>query len=783
MESSQPGISQIFFNAGRGYNEQDSYSITIADGKQQYVFPLTWKAIKKLRFDPINVTATVQIKDARIENKQGNIIKQFSAQSFRSVQQIAQMDTMAGTVIVHTIQDANDPVLEIEDSAIKNPAGWRDYIMERGWIIAVYSLISFIFLSGLIYFVIFDKGRQYIIHGIRSFKIYLTENPKKSLVFYFWFFTAMLLGIKLWLIGTYGNATPFWDQWDTEAAAIYKSYLEGTLVWTDLITPHNEHRILTERLLALAILKSNGIWNPLLQMVVNAVLHIFTLVVCIILIMRVIGRNCLPILILFSLVLFGIPSGWENTLMGCESLFYFVLLFSIMGLWLTVTQEPLSVYWWSGVVCGILAFFSLASGIVAFAAAVISGLIFYAMRLRKTCSQLLAVVILSGLFTLGVAMTPTIAHHAALKASTLPQFLDAMMHVFGWPISSNAFGALIRNLPALVFLGVMLWKRPPADDRKWFLLALAVWSFGQDVSIAYGRAVGNLASRYLDLFTVGILINFACLISIAQEHISKQKGWTTLCVSFWTLTVLISLGLYAGKHVPADLAARRDTAIAQEINTRNYLLTGDFSHLKDKPFFHVPYPNSERLALILESPVIRSILPTNLRSPLAHTSIESEPDNVFVPDGYYPTTPKRNGMTLGSYGVLGNEATGEARIRFDANRQSNLLAIPVAGYPLSNGINVEVEQNYKKIRVSIKTNPKESWDMAYFRVENGAFSIHITDSSTTAWLAVGAPFVTGRLDAFINDLLSSYFMFILIGFVPVVVLLTQCGLTNHEKNL
>ena len=57
------------------------------------------------------------------------------------------------------------------------------------------------------------------------------------------------------------------------------------------------------------------------------------------------------------------------------------------------------------------------------------------------------------------------------------------------------------------------------------------WTLGQAVSIAYGRAVCNLTPRYLDLFAIGILVNFACLISIAQDHIGKRHGWTIAGVS------------------------------------------------------------------------------------------------------------------------------------------------------------------------------------------------------------------------------------------------------------
>ena len=463
-------------------------------------------------------------------------------------------------------------------------------------------------------------------------------------------FAATLLGSKLWLIGAYGNATPYWDQWGAEAARLYKPFLAGTLGWADLFAPHNEHRIFATRLLALGLLAINGIWNPLLQMVVNAVLHIATLGFGITLLARVIGRKHLPALLLFSLVLFGVPYAWENTLWGFQSQFYLVMLFSIACLWLTVTRDPLSAGWWAGTVCAILAFLSLSSGVCAPAAAAIAGLLFYASGLRRTRKQLLAVAILAGLCLLGAGLTPELTlcgvkltactpGLGSLKPASFPQFLYALAAIFAWPISSDAFSALIVNLPALAFVVAMFRKRPPALDRKWFLLALIVWMLVQAATLAYGRGAFIRASRYLDFFAIGILVNFACLLSIVQDYRGRWYAWAIPGAALWAATILISLGVYAGRHVPARLSEKRDTGLAQEINTRAYLATGDLKHLKDKPWLHVPYRNPEGLASILASPEIRAILPANLRVPPG-------------PDGHPSAIAGRNSMTSGRLDVL-----------------------------------------------------------------------------------------------------------------------------------
>lgn len=111
LETSASGFSQVFFDVGRYYNEQDSYSIRIQGGTQQKcVFPLTGEVIQSIRFDPTNVSAVVRIKDARIENKQGDIIKKFPLRDFRPIQQIDKMDTSEGTLIIRTVENANDPI-------------------------------------------------------------------------------------------------------------------------------------------------------------------------------------------------------------------------------------------------------------------------------------------------------------------------------------------------------------------------------------------------------------------------------------------------------------------------------------------------------------------------------------------------------------------------------------------------------------------------------------------------------------------------------------------------
>lgn len=593
-------------------------------------------------------------------------------------------------------------------------------------------------------------------------------------------FAVLLFGIKLWLIGTYGNATPYWDQWDAEAMQLYRPFQNGTLDWKDLFSAHNEHRILTTRLFDLALLCINGIWNPLLQMVANAVLHTLTLIFSIVLLSRVVGRKYLPYLLVFSLFLFGLPFGWENTLEGFQTQFYFVILFSFACLWLTVTQTPLSVWWWVGTACAILSFLSFASGILALAASAAIGAVFYVAELRKTRAQLISVAILGGLFILGWSLTPTVAGHAYLHATSIPQFIDVLMAVLGWPIPTHYFSALILNAPNVFFAFRMLRRRSPTTDRRWFLLALCIWATAQIASIAYGRVEGYFSSRYTDLFSIGILVNFACLISLVQDDLGKFNRRKIDCAVLWFFIVAASLGLFSCEWNYKELYAKRSIGQIEEANTKNYLATGDFSYIKDKPFLEIPYPGDGRaFSETLAMPEIKAILPSNIRSPLASSKMD-ESSGAFIQGAISPETPKRSNMIFGSYAPAGKTAIGQTSLQFSVPQITH-LAIPVAGYPLAEGNKIEIVQNGQRRPLIVRENPEDYWATIYTKVDAGPFSIVLSKSSASSWFAIEAPTVVGKLDAFIKSLLASSIWFMVAGLVIGITFWVHYGLTNGTK--
>jgi len=584
-------------------------------------------------------------------------------------------------------------------------------------------------------------------------------------------FCALLLGAKLWLIQEFGSSVPFWDQWDGEAR-LYLPFMDGTLTLEQLFSRHNEHRILVPRFLALSLLELNGIWNPLLQMIVNALLHVLSIVLILLLMAPILGQRYLLVTLSFSTFLFGLPFAWENTLAGFQSAFYLLIIFSVLALWLLSESDSLSPRWWLGFVSGILAFFSLASGSLTIATMVVMALYFYLTGVIRNRRQLVGLFFLTALFLACALAISETTHNSQLRAQSVAEFGAALLRFFSWPYPGHALPALLLLTPILAFVGMMLWRRPSAGARAWVLVAFCVWFLGQGMAISFGRANEPLGSRYLDLCSFGLLVEFCCLLVVAINcRQSSAHRWILALATVWVGATVMGLGLYTAEYLPRQLEAKRSQSAHQEANVRNYVRTGDFSHLNNKPPLHIPYPDADALRSLLDMATVRAILPAAIRPPLELMEFDSDPSDAFVRSGVYPTTAPYQGNTIGSYGAVGNNATGTARMSFRHDNGTERVKIPVAGYPINGGnrIGMMGADGIEILRPA--DNPRESWQFIETELGEGPLQLVVTDASDAWWLAVGSPIETGQLDSKVEYVLRNYYMFFILGITIVLILM------------
>lgn len=149
LESIAPGTGQLFFDIGHGYSETDSITRKVEPWVlKKYSFPLPELPIKSIRFDPLNSTSVVAVKNAGIENALGDTLKSFPAHSFISKGQISSMDISEGVLAIHTTENANDPQTIIENSSFERSYGWIEFLAKHGWKYAGYALLSFHYING-----------------------------------------------------------------------------------------------------------------------------------------------------------------------------------------------------------------------------------------------------------------------------------------------------------------------------------------------------------------------------------------------------------------------------------------------------------------------------------------------------------------------------------------------------------------------------------------------------------------------------------------------------------
>jgi hypothetical protein len=419
-----------------------------------------------------------------------------------------------------------------------------------------------------------------------------------------------VVGAKFWLINAFGSETPFLDEWTSVAERIFKPFMDGALRISDLVDYSNEHRVFMTRIVALVLLQFNRYWDVVSEMKFNAFVHVAAIGVFLVVVRNAVGKEAFLILCAFVALLFAIPFGWENILIGFQSQFYFLLLFSVASLWFLHGSTAWRPAWWLAILCAIACHFSMASGVITVAAGM--GIVLAQMLAgrRRGLGEFLALAAQAALFV-GMAMDiPVLPGHAPLKAHSFTQFATAFFSAAGWPLSLPPILASVINYAPVSFIAILtLRERPPKDDYRWFVVGMGGWVILQFVSLAYGRAVGTLASRYLDIMVFGVAVNFLCLVIVLNTV--KLRGISFgAAAAIWLFAVCA--GAKAISYLPVQIADWNRHTTAATINLSDYLATGDLKYLKGGPLYDIPFPSAEVLAAIVSAPEIRAILPPSL---------------------------------------------------------------------------------------------------------------------------------------------------------------------------
>ena len=424
----------------------------------------------------------------------------------------------------------------------------------------------------------------------------------------------VVAGARTWLVGRYGSDVPFWDQWDAEGAFLYLPYLDGSLSLRALFAAWHEHRILFSRLLALALLLSNGQWDARLQMLVNSLLYSLVPCFLFVLLARSRGRIFAAAWTVVLALVFALPFGWENTLAGFQSSIYFLVALSMGSMSILVNGAAGSPTWWVGLGLAFASLFSMGSGVMA-AAAVLGFTLAAATRARSVAGLREwgpTAVAAGSLVALALLLSVTEARHASLRAHGPMEFLSALAYGAAWPVRWSPW-ACINWLPCGL-LGVGYVSRHVPDGRaERSALVLGLWVLLQMSAVALLRAWGASASRYTDLLALGLLANFLAAWSLlASGGAARRVGLVLFCV--WIGGAAYGLGTSGSL---AEAASRKRSYDVETYNVAGYVATGDVRFLSAaQNRLDVPYPDAARLRTLLDTPELRAILPAGIRLPV-----------------------------------------------------------------------------------------------------------------------------------------------------------------------
>ena len=587
----------------------------------------------------------------------------------------------------------------------------------------------------------------------------------------------LVVGARLWMVRSYTTPLPFWDQWDAEGAAILKPWLDGSLSLGSFFAPHNEHRVALSRGLTFLLFLASGQWDAQPAMVFNALVCGLVAV----LIAAVGGRlaasretapglesHRLPVVAaLAAAALFVLPFGWENTLGGFQSQFYFLLLFSLVALWGLGGGEPGSRRWWVGFGGAVLACFSMASG--CFAAAAVLGLeVLRWVRTRgarPTRATWINVAVCLLFVVAGWLSTSVVPHHATLKVESVPAFFRAAGRYLAWPFISRPLLFLPLQLP-LVWLVVAYLRggnflRPQRGVE--LVLVCGIWSWLQAGVTAFARGGQEAVppSRYQDLLAFGALVNFFALLLIfrhagrasadpAALAPSQPRGFLRFAaggaLALWL--GLLGFGLWERTQVNVEIEIPEHAARlqAQERNVRGYVATGDFSrYLANKKLMEIPYPDPRRLAGLLRDPALRAILPANVRAPVPLVAVPgASAGEVWVPGGVAPGTrlpPPDFVPVWGSFGDAQESAQGEARLRLAAPVTMAYLRFHFAGGIGESGLTFALRDvaSQRTTPFAPYRAPFDRWRADHLPAPGRGIEVVAVDASSSAWFAFSAP--------------------------------------------
>src|SRR5262249_3733997 len=150
----------------------------------------------------------------------------------------------------------------------------------------------------------------------------------------------------------------------------------------------------------------------------------------------------------FSLLFFAVPFGWDNTLSGFQIQFYFLLLLSVLSLFLLSSASAWSAEWVLGTLLAALGYFSVASGALILPAAIAIALVQIALRQRAGIGEFAGAALQAIIAVVLIHDVMTNAPHTAPIDASFRQLFSSLMISASWPVAARSWPVVLQVIPA-----------------------------------------------------------------------------------------------------------------------------------------------------------------------------------------------------------------------------------------------------------------------------------------------------------------------------------------------
>lgn len=430
-----------------------------------------------------------------------------------------------------------------------------------------------------------------------------------------WFLSFVLFALIIMLprwyyVENFAVALPFWDQWDAEWAGLLKPWIEGKLRLSHLLVGHNEHRILPTRLTTLLIFICTGMWNNLTEARLNIPLSALTPIILIWLLRKdgqISGSKWLVIIVILAGA--SLPFSWENILIGFQSQFYFLNLFTLCALALAVYRpEQPSALFLILFFC-ILSILTTASGLLTSMAVTVVYLLNSFIRARHSSKSFLMIVTLLTMSLIAYFTMPVVNGHYLLHAETLWEFIKSAIRIMGWPLRGSQLHIGLMWLPSLITIPILILRRKIVHIDL-LMIGCFVWTGMQIAALAYGRGheILHMPSRYSEVLLLGLAGNSWFILRLPDtfgKTIRTRKFLVVLVAAFYSATFISLIQRTKGDF--KTMKEERERRITQTSNVCQYLASKNFT-LLNKTGFQLPYPNPTKLQQFLDDPQLQKVL-------------------------------------------------------------------------------------------------------------------------------------------------------------------------------